>query len=87
MSGEDSVQENPLLYMNKVLLPPLRIERDIMNNFVKVIYKTGSVFQNSCTLFQALSSVKTGVLVRPQIQEVLKDNDFGGLLTLKERRV
>ena len=88
MPGEHSVQENPLVNMNNVLLPPLHIKRGQMKNFVKVMDKNDTAFQHLCTLFPALSSskLKQGIFVRQQIREVLKDKDFEELFTLKELR-
>lgn len=84
----NSVQENPLVDVNKVLLPPLHIKLGLMKNFVKAMDKNGTAFQHLCTLLPALSSAKLieGIFVRPQIQEVLKDKDFEELFTVKELR-
>ena len=37
--GEHSLKENPLVDMNKVLLPPLHIKLGLMKNFVKALPK------------------------------------------------
>ena len=42
--GEHSLKENPLVDMNKVLLPPLHIKLGLMKNFVKVLHKNGAAF-------------------------------------------
>ena len=51
--------------------------------------KNGAAFKHLCTQFPALSSakLKEGILVRPQIREMLKDKDFEEILSLKELRV
>ena len=86
--GEHSLKENPLVDMNKVLLPPLHIKLGLMKNFVKALHKNGAAFEHLPTVFPGLSAakLKEGIFVGPQIREVLKDNDFEELLNLKELR-
>ena len=86
--GEHSLKKNPLVDMNKVLLPPLHIKFGLMKNFVKVLHKNGAAFQHVSTVFPGLSAakLKEGIFVGPQIREVLKDTDFEELLNLKELR-
>ena len=86
--GKHSLKENPLVDMNKVLLPPLHIKLGLMKNFVKALHKNGAAFQHLSTVFPSLSAakLKDGIFVRPQIREVLKDTDFEELLYLKEVR-
>ena len=80
--------ENPLVEMNKVLLPPLHIKLGLMKNFLKALHKNGAAFQHLSTVFPCLSAakLKKGIFVGPQIREVLKDTDFEELLNLKELR-
>ena len=80
--GEHSLNKNPLVNMNKVLLPPLHIKLGLMKNFVKGLHKNGAAFQHLSTVF--LVKLKEGIFVGPQIREVLKDTDFEELLNLKE---
>ena len=82
--GENSLKENPLVDMNKVLLPPLHIKLGLMKNFVKALHKNGAAFQH-LSLFPGLSAakLKEGIFVGPQIREVLRDTDFEELLNLK----
>ena len=86
--GEHSLKENPLVDMNKVLLPPLHIKLGLMKNFVKALHKNGAAFQHLSAVFPGLSAakLKEGIFVGPQIREVLKDTDFDELLNLKELR-
>ena len=83
--GEHSLKENPLVGMNKALLP-LHINLGLMKNFVKALHKYGAAFQHLSTVFAGLSAakLKEGIFVGPQIRKVLKDTDFGELLNLKE---
>ena len=83
-----SLKENPLVDMNKVLLPPLHIKFGLMKNFVKALHKNGAAFQQLSTVLPGLSAakLKEGIFIGPQIREVLKDTDFQELLNLKELR-
>ena len=85
---EHSLKENPLVDINKVLLPPLHIKLGLMKNFVKALHKNGAAFQHLSTVFPGLSAAKfkEGIFVGPQIREVLKDTDFEEHLNLKELR-
>ena len=42
--GEHSLKENPLVDMNKGLLPPLHVKLGLMKNFVKALHKNGAAF-------------------------------------------
>ena len=44
--GEHSVQDNPLVDMIKVLLPPLHIKVGLVKNFVTTMDKSGAAFQH-----------------------------------------
>ena len=81
-------RRNPLVDMNKVLLPPLQIKLGWMKNFVKALHENGAAFQHLSTVFPGLSAakLKEGIFVGPQIQKVLKDTDFEELINLKELR-
>ena len=52
--GEHSLKVNPLVDMNKVLLPPLHIKLGSMKNFVKALHKNGAAFQHLSTVLQVL---------------------------------
>ena len=86
--GEHSLKENPLVDMNKVLLPPLHIKLGLMKNFVKALHKNGATFQHLSAVFPGLNAakLKEGIFVGPRIREVLKDTDFEELLNVKELR-
>ena len=86
--GEYSVQENPLVDKNKVLLPPLHIKLGLIKNFVKAMDKLDLAFRHLCILFPSQSSakLKEGIFVGLQIRELLKVKKFESLLILKELR-
>ena len=66
-TGEHSLKENPLVDMNKVLLPPLHIKLGLMKNFVKALLKNGAAFQHLSTVFPGFSAakLKEGIFVGP----------------------
>ena len=86
--GKHSLKENPVVDMNKVLLPSLHIKLGLMKNFVKALHKNGAAFQHFSSVFPGFSAakLKEGIFVGPQIREVLKDTEFEELLNLKELR-
>ena len=53
--SEHSLKENPLVDMNRVLLPPLHIKLGLMKNFVKALHKNDVAFQHLSTVFSGLS--------------------------------
>ena len=85
---EHSLKENPLVDMNKVLLPSLHIKLCLMKYFVKALHKNCAAFQHLSTVFPGLSAakLKEDIFVGPQIREVLKDTDFEELLNLQKLR-
>ena len=68
---EHCLKENPLVDMNKVFLPPLRIKLGLMKNFVKALYKNSAAFQQLSTVFPGLSAakLKQGIFVGPRSAE------------------
>ena len=89
ISGEHNLKENPLVDINKELLPPIRIKLGLMKNFVKALHKNGAAFQHFSTVFPGLcaANLKEGIFAGPHIREVLKETDFEELLNLKELKV
>ena len=57
--GEHSLKENPLVDMNKVLLPPIPIKLGSMKNFVKALHKNGAAFQHLSPVFPGLSAASS----------------------------
>ena len=56
--SEHCLKENPLVDMNKVLLPPLHIKLGLMMNFVKALHRNGAAFQLLCSQVLVLLSSK-----------------------------
>ena len=63
--GENSLKENPLVDMNKVLLPPLHIKLGLMKNFVKALHKNRAAFQHLSTVFPGAAKLKEDIFVGP----------------------
>ena len=56
--GEKYVQHPAMAEWHKILLPPLRIELCLMENFVKAMDRTGSAFKYLAEKFPRLSEAK-----------------------------
>ena len=77
-AGTKNVKHTPLVVASKILLPLLHIKLGLKKNFVKAMGQDGAVFKYICNKFPALSQakLKEGIFVRPQINKLLKDEDF-----------
>lgn len=77
--GEENVQHIPLVDKQKILLPPLHIKLGLAKTFVKTLgRRTSKGFQYLSEIFCRVSAAKLreGVLVGPQIRELLRDQKF-----------
>ena len=85
---EKNVQHPLLVESNKILLPPLHIKLEIMQNFAKAINKTKAGFKYLATNFSRLSEakIKEGVFIGPQIRQLLQNKEFDQTLVGKEKR-
>jgi len=54
-----------------------------MNNFVKAMNQDGAAFQDICNKFRVLSraQLNEGIFVGPQIDKLIKDEDFDHTLS------
>lgn len=55
---KNNIVENPLVSIDKVLLPPLHIKLGIVKNFIKALNPDGNSFNELCRIFPRLSSMK-----------------------------
>ena len=87
--GTKSVKYNPLVETSKILLPTLHIKLGLMKNFVKAMNQSGAAFKYICNKFPALSQtkLKEGIFVGPQINKLLKDEDFDPTLSGSKRKL
>ncbi|KAL4125789.1 hypothetical protein QTP88_010029 [Uroleucon formosanum] len=86
--GTNSVQSIPLVDPNNIFLPPLHIKLGLIKNFVKAMGKTNSEgFQYLKEKFPKVSAakLKEGILIGPQIRELIKDNNFVRCLNTAEQ--
>ena len=85
--GQGSVGFDPLVDLQKNLLPPLHIKLGLFKNFVKSMSKVNSEgFQYISRKFSLVSQakLKEGIFVGPQIRELLNDIEFEHQLNSKE---
>ena len=82
-----NVKHPPLVGSSKILLPPLHIKLGLMKNFVKAMDKTaaGFVYLNRKFLRMTEANIKEGVLIGPQIRQLLQDSEFDQALFGKEK--
>ena len=78
-----NVKYTPLVEASKILLPPLHIKLGLIKNFAKAMNEDGAAFKYICNKFFVLSQAKLikGIFVGPQINKLLKDEDFDHTLT------
>lgn len=85
-AGKENVKYNPLVEMDRIILPPLHIKLGLFKNFVKALQKEGPAFKYLKSVFPNLSDakIKEGVFVGPQIKKLLNDPSFNYVLTPDE---
>ena len=76
--GTKNDNYTPINKVSKILLSSLHIKLGLMKNFVKEMNQNGAAFKYICDKFPVLSQkkLKEVVFVRPQINKLLKDEDF-----------
>lgn len=76
--GTDNIIREPLVDVDKIILPPLHIKLGIMKQFVKALPKTGDTFLHLGTVFPGLSEakIKEGVFTGPDIRKLMKSTEF-----------
>jgi len=87
MPGEKNVVSPSLVLLKKIYLPPLHIKLGLMQNSVKGMDKTGHGFEYARSKFQNVSDakMKEGILIGPQIRELMQDKHFDEDLNETER--
>lgn len=85
--GKKNVANQPLVSSEAIILPPLHIKLGLFKNFVKAMDKDGAGFLYLKEKFPRVSDakIKEGVFVGPQIRSLIKDVQFDGLLSKKEK--
>lgn len=85
--GQKNVVNPPLVNSEMILLPPLHIKLGLFKNFVKAMDKDGAGFHYLKEKFPRVSDakIKEGIFVGPQIRTLIKDEQFGELLSQVEK--
>ena len=81
--GTKNVKYTPLAEASKIFLPSLHIKLGLMKSFATAINQDGAAFKYGCNKFPVSSQakLKEGIFVGPQINKLLKDEDFGHTLS------
>lgn len=85
--GEKSMKFSPLVSSSNVLLPPLHIKLDLMEQFVTVLNKDSDCFNFLVTEFPQKTEAKTiaGIFEGPQVCELIQDETFPQLMSELEK--
>ncbi|XP_062704623.1 uncharacterized protein LOC115265503 [Aedes albopictus] len=85
--GEKNVKNDPVVNMEKILMPPLHIKLGLIKQFVKALNKDSESFKFITKLFPKLSEAKitAGVFTGPQVKKLIKSESFPKLLNEKEK--
>ena len=69
--GTQNVKHDPLVDLEKILLPPLHIKLGLVKQFIKAMNKDGDGFQHISALFPFLSEAKkkAGIVTGPQVPQ------------------
>lgn len=75
---DKNIKNPPLVQPDNILLLPLHIKLAVMKNFVKAMDRNGNDFLYLKEKFSKLSDakIKEGVLIGPQIRQLMKDAIF-----------
>jgi len=85
--GEKNVVNPPLILPERIFLPPLYIDLDLMKNFVKGMNKSHRGLEYVWNKFINASDakIKEGIFTGPQIRELMQDKQFEEDLNETER--
>ena len=76
--GKKNIEYEPLVKLEKVLLPPLQIKLGLMKQFVKALDKDGDCFKYLCVKCPAITKekLKASVIDGPQIRRLVNNPAF-----------
>jgi hypothetical protein len=85
--GNQNVKSLPLVESDRVLLPPLHIKLGLMKQFIKALDDNSRAYQYLVKKFPQMSDakMKAGVLIGPQIRQLLEDASFSSAMTRVEK--
>jgi hypothetical protein len=86
--GTHNVINQPLIPVEKILLPPLHIKLGLVKQFVKALDPAGAAFQHIQQMFPKLSAAKVagGIFVGPQIKSMLACKELENKMFAVEKR-
>ena len=86
VSGEKSIQAQPLVERSKIVFPPLHIKLGVMKQFVKALNKEGACFKYICGKFPDLiiEKLKAGIFNGPQIKKLMNDHELPSSMSKEE---
>ena len=80
--GTRNVKHDPLVDLEKILLPPLHINLSLVKQFIKAMNKDGDGFQHISALFPFLSEAKkAGIFTGPQVRLMLQCKELEDKMT------
>ena len=84
-----NVDNQPLVKLSNILLPSMRLKLGLTKNYVKAINQEEADFTYLREMFPRLSEakLKEGILIGPQIRDLIKDEYFDNLLQGDEKAV
>lgn len=87
-TGSKNVIRPSLVPPCNILLPSLHIKLGLMRQFVKALNKEVKSFKYSCAVFPSLSDAKLEerIFIGPDIRKLMKDAQFNGILSPKEKK-
>lgn len=87
LPGIHNVKHEPLVPVDKILLPPLHIKLGLIKQFIKGLNSNSEALSLIRQMFPKLSEakVKGGIFTGPQIRAMLKSKELVDVMTLDER--
>ena len=84
-----NVENQPLVELSKILLPSMHLKLELMKNFEKTMNQEEIAFTYLREMFPRLSEakLKEGIIIGPQIRDLIKDEYFDKLLQGDEKTV
>ena len=86
-AGMPNIIQDPIIYRDKIIFPPLHIKLGLMKQFVKALETEGECFQHIITALPGLSfeKIRAGVFDDKQIRTLIRDDQFVAKMTGLER--